>query len=130
MADKVKDAANGFDADTFKGVIKAINREKEKASEHVGRAGQATKDAIERHNYNRKGLTFIAGLSKKETAEQAEVMSAILVYGHAMGMFDSTDMFDPSVTVMKKIIEDVDAGRSGRPAADSAVSQMVSTQAH
>lgn len=130
MADKVKDAAKGFDADTFKGVIKAINREKEKASEHVGRAGQATKDAIDRHNYNRKGLTFIAGLSKKEAAEQAEVMSAVLVYGHAMGMFDSTDMFDPAVTVMKKIMEDVEAGRSGRPSADSAVSQMVSTQAH
>lgn len=130
MADKVKDAAKGFDADTFKGVIKAINREKEKASEHVGRAGQATKDAIERHNYNRKGLTFIAGLAKKETAEQAEVMSAILVYGHAMGMFDSTDMFDPALTVMKKIMEDVEAGRSGRPTPDSAVSQMVSAQAH
>lgn len=130
MADKIKNEVNGFDVATFKGVIRSINAEKEKASEHQGRAGQATKDAIDRHNYNRKALTFISGLAKKEQNEQAEVMSAVMTYAHAMGMFDTTDMFDPAVHAMRKIVGDVEAGKSGKPAPDSPIAAMTSAATH
>lgn len=131
MADKVKnEATSSFDVETFKAVVRSINAEKEKASEHVGRAGQATKDAIDRHNYNRKALTFIAGLAKKDPGEQAEVMSAVMTYAHGMGMFDTTDMFDPAIHAMRKIVTDIEAGKSGRPSEDSAIARMTAATTH
>ena len=115
MADKLKpNTPTAFNADALRSSVGQINKQKEKASEASGMAGKLTAEACENYGFNKKALGWVAGLAKKEADQQREVITAFLIYGHAMGMFDQVDMFDGSVAVMEQIVADAKAGKSGK----------------
>lgn len=117
MADHISKAFADFDADRFRGAIAEINREKEKAAEHVGAAGAATKAAVENLNLNKNALGFVAKLSRKESDEQAAASEATIRYMHAMGFFDQASFEGGAIDLMRRIVQDADAGVPGAKSA-------------
>lgn len=108
MAKKMKaDEARktgGISAVDLKRVVTGINRHKEAASENSGLAGQATKDAIERYGLDRKALTTVAGLAKKDIAQAQGTLRGMIDYADKLGMFDGVDMFDDLIPTLERII--------------------------
>lgn len=121
MSEKVT-KKTALNVSALKSAIKDINRHKESASEASGRAGNATKNACETYNFNKKALTLVAGLAKKEPAQQLEVLGAVVSYAAAMGMFDGSDMFNDHIKAMQDVI---DAATKGKPGAASAGAALV-----
>jgi hypothetical protein len=123
MADKLKadkPGASRLDVKALKRAISDINKHKEQASEYTGLSGQATKNACETYGFNRKALTFVAGLQKKEPSQQLEVLGAMVSYAHAMGMFEQMDMFNDCVHAMQAVIENAAKGGAASGAAPGA----------
>lgn len=123
MADKLRTSttsakgASRLDVTALKRCIAEINKHKEKASEYTGLSGQATKNAVETHGFNRKALTFVSGLLKKEPAEQLEVLGSIISMAEAMGMFAQMDMYNDAVAAMQAVIDQASGGAApARPA--------------
>lgn len=114
MADKLKkDAANGaskLNVAALKRCLSEINKHKESASEYTGLSGKATQNACETYGFNKKALTFVSGLMKKEPSQQLEVLGAIISYAEGLGMFDQMDMFNDATHAMQKIIERATSG--------------------
>lgn len=95
----------GVSAADLKRVVGDINRHKEHASENAGLAGQATKQAVEQYALDRKALSLIVGLSKKEPAQAQSTLRAIVDYADKLDMFAAMDAFDDLIPAMKRIIE-------------------------
>lgn len=110
MSEKVT-KKTALNVTALKSAIKDINKHKETASEAAGRAGNATKNACETYNFNKKALTMVAGLAKKEPAQQLETLGAIVSYAAAMGMFDGSDMFNDHIGAMQAVVEAATAGK-------------------
>lgn len=108
---------SSFDASTLKKVIKTINSAKAKATEMNGEAGALTKNACEEHNLDKTALTFISRMARKEAADAAAIVGNIVTYAHAMGMFDTSDLFQDHVKAMRQVIADVDKGKAGKGSA-------------
>lgn len=108
MAKKMKadDARKiaGISAADLKRVVTGITRHKEAASENSGLAGQATKDAIERYNLDRKALSTVVSLSKKETAQAQATLRGLIDYADKLGMFDGIDLFDDLIPTLERIV--------------------------
>lgn len=107
--------------------LKAVNREKEKASEYVGRAGKITGDFCEQHNLNRKAFTYVATMTRRDPADAMEQLCQTLVLAEAAGLFNQIDMFNDAIKTMKDIIERAEGQpAAGAPAGDgSAMAAMV-----
>ena len=125
MSEKVK-SKSALNVQALKAAVRDINKHKESASEASGRAGSATKTACETYNFNKKALGLVAGLAKKEPAQQLEVLGAVVSYAAAMGMFDGSDMFNDHIKAMQDV---VDAATQGKPGAASAGVSMVAALA-
>lgn len=108
--DEAKRAA-GVSAGDLKRVVKTINASKEKAAEFVGQAGQATKQAVEDYNLDKKALTFVAGLARKEPSQQQATLRSVIDYADKCGMFDQIGMFDDLIPVLEGIV-----ARANQPA--------------
>lgn len=127
MADKVSKATSGSKAlnvSALKSAVAQINKHKEAASEASGRAGKATSEACETYNFNKKALSLVAFLAKKDAAQQKEVLGAVVSYAAAMGMFDSSDMFDNHVEAMRAVVEAATSGKSAAPAGAAMVATL------
>lgn len=106
MADKLKPGATGkLDRDALKRCVADINRHKADASEYNGLAGQATKNAVETYNFDKKALTFVANLARKEPSQQLTTLTNLIVYAEAMHMFDQLDMFNDAVGAMQAVVD-------------------------
>jgi uncharacterized protein (UPF0335 family) len=132
MADKLtaKSGSGRLDRQALKRCIADINKHKEKAAEYIGQAGQATKNAVESHNFDKKALTFVAGLARKEADQQLATLGAIITYAEAMGMFDQMDMFNDAINAMKAVIENASKGTPGKAAGASNVAALAAAAAH
>ncbi|MGA0615910.1 hypothetical protein [Paracoccus sp. KR1-242] len=106
-----------FDAASFKKHIKSVNAAKAKATEFNGEAGALTKEFVEKRNYDKSAFTFISRLARKETADAQATVAAVVTYAHAMGFFDSSDMFQDHTKAMREILDKIDAGKAGSGAA-------------
>ncbi len=132
MADKLKASkttpekgASRLDVTALKRCIAEINKHKEKASEYTGLSGQATKTAVENYGFNRKALTFVSGLLKKEPSEQLEVLGSIISMAEALGMFKQMDMYNDAIAAMQAIIDQSTAGVApARPAGAATVAAL------
>lgn len=122
MADKLKadKGASRLDVKALKRCVEDINKHKEKATEYTGLSGQATKNACETYGFNKKALTFVAGLKKKEASQQLEVLGAIVSYAHGLGMFDQMDMFNDCVHAMQAVVERAAEGGAAAASAPGA----------
>ncbi|MGN7869371.1 hypothetical protein [Paracoccus sp. 22332] len=126
MAKQLKDAPDtSFDPKQLKKSVETINRVKAKATEMNGEAGAATKAAVDEHNFDKTALTFTSRLARKEPADAAAIAGACVAYFHAMGFFDTSDMFQDHTKVMRKIIEDVDAGKPGKGSNVTSLNKMI-----
>lgn len=101
----------GLDRSALKRAVSEINKAKEKAAEYGGSAGAATKNACETYNLDKKALTFVCGLARKEPAQQLQTLSAIVTYAEALGMFAHMDMFNDAAAAMKAILDEATAGQ-------------------
>jgi hypothetical protein len=122
----------GIAAGDLKRIVTSINKAKEKAAEHVGQAGQQTKQAIEDYNLDRKALTFVAGLARKEPAQQQATLRGLIEYADKLGMFEQISMFDDLIPVLEGIVSRARAGEEApRPATErSGVVASLLTPAH
>lgn len=116
-----------FDAAALKKHIKSVNAAKAKATEANGEAGALTKNFVEEHNYDKTAFTFVSRLARKEDADAQAIVSAVVTYAHAMGMFDTSDLFQDHVKAMRQVIADVDKGKAGKGAAT--VSKLAKAEA-
>ena len=73
--------------------IDDINAEKAQASEYQGSAAKMTKDFAERHNLDKKALTLVAGLARKELTQAQASLRDILRLARLYGLFDQIDAF-------------------------------------
>lgn len=94
------------------------------ASEAAGLAGQAVKNAIERHNLDRKAFRFVLGLDKMEPAKRQACLRGLLEYAHKLDMFSDVDAFDDILDRMEGIVSEV-RERGSAPSADPIVSRTV-----
>lgn len=106
-----------FDATAFKKAIKSVNAAKAKATEMNGEAGALTKNFVEEQNYDKTAFTFVSRLARKEDADAQAIVSAVVTYAHAMGMFDSSDLFQDHTKAMRAVLDKIDAGKAGSGAA-------------
>lgn len=127
MADKLKAKTPGLDKAALKRCVGDINKHKEKAAEYVGLSGKATSNAVETYGFDKKALTFVANLSRKEISQQQATLGAIITYAEALGMFDQMDMFNDAIGAMKAVIEKAEAAM---PGAGGNVSPITSAAAH
>ena len=97
--------------------MKAVNAAKAKATEMNGEAGALTKNAVEEHNFDKTAFTFVSRLARKEDADAQAIVSAVVTYAHALGMFDSSDLFQDHTKAMRAVLDKIDAGQAGRGAA-------------
>lgn len=118
-----------LNVEALRAAIRDVNKNKEAASEAQGRAGKKTKEVCEANNWNTKAFTFVSGLSKKEPAQQKEVLGGIVAYAAAMGMFDSSDMFDDHIGAMQQVIENATAGKPRKVAGAGLVATLASANA-
>lgn len=126
VAKQIKDAADtSFDPAALRRSIKQVNAAKAKATEMNGEAGALTKNAVEEHNFDKAAFTFASRLARKEPADASAIAAATVAYLHALGMFDTSDMFQDHIKVMRKIIEDVDSGQSGKNGNVTTLSKMI-----
>lgn len=126
MADKLKATKDGLDRDALKRCVADINKHKEKAAEYVGLAGKATGNAVETYNFDKKALTFVANLARKEPSQQLATLGAMIAYAEAMGMFDQMDLFNDAIGAMRAVIEKAEADNPAKPAGASAVAALAS----
>lgn len=110
-----------LNVEALKVSIAHINKQKEKASEYSGLAGKATAEAVEQHNFDKKALTFVAQLARKEPAQQEATLCAIVQYAEAMGMFAHVDMFNDAIGAMKNVIANAEGASGKGPAPNSGV---------
>ena len=73
--------------------IDGINAEKAQASEYNGSAAKLTKDFAEEHNLDKKALTTVANLARKELAQAQATLRDILRLSRLYGLFDQIDAF-------------------------------------
>jgi hypothetical protein len=126
MAKQLKDAPDtSFDPNALRKAIKSVNAAKSKATEMNGEAGSATKTAVEEHNLDKTAFTFTSRLARKEPADAAAIAGACVAYFHAMGFFDTSDMFQDHTKVMRRIIEDIEAGKPGKDSKVTSLSKMI-----
>lgn len=109
-----RSTGDGFDKDALRSSVKTINAAKAKASELNGEAGAATKNAAEQYNFDKTALTFVAKLARKEPADAQAIIAAVVTYGHAMGFFDTSDMFQDHIHAMRAVVTAVDDGKAGK----------------
>lgn len=120
MSEPVKRKA-ALNVAALKAAIRDVNKHKEAASEATGRSGKATKELCEANNWNTKAFTFVSALTKKEPAQQSEVLGAIVSYAAAMGMFDTSDMYDDHIGAMQQVVENATAGKPSKAPAGAAL---------
>lgn len=108
--EKLKPNPAKLAAEDFQRVVKDIRHAKENASEYVGMAGQATKNAIDRYGLDRKALSFAVGLAKAEETKRMETLRCVLLYADHLGYFSQGDMFSDLIDAMKDIIKRSDNG--------------------
>lgn len=106
MADKLKAGeVKGVSATDLRRVIKDFNRHKENASENSGLAGQAIKQAVDQYGLDRKALTLVAGLAKKEPDKAQGTIRAFMDYADKAGLLDQMDAFDDLIPTLERIVE-------------------------
>lgn len=94
------------------------------ASEAAGLAGQAVKNAIERHNLDRKAFRFVLGLNKMEPVKRQACLRGLIEYAHKLDMFSDVDAFDDILDRMEGIVSEV-RERGTAPSSDPIISQTV-----
>jgi len=130
MAKKIKEtvkaaASGGIPAEELKRVVKEHQRQTSQASEYNGRAGQAIKTAIDRHNLNQKAFRSALGNDKMEETKRQDYLRSFLEYSFKLGHFDAVDAFDDVLTYMQNIIDETRARADGPRKADSVVSAVL-----
>lgn len=129
MADKLKPAAakaGGLNKEALKRCVFDINKHKEKAGEYIGLAGKATGNAVETYNFDKKALTFVANLMRKEPAQQLATLGAIITYAEALGMFAQMDMFNDAIPAMQAVIDNAATGQTAPSAGSKTVAGLAS----
>ena len=106
-----------FNAAALKKAIKTVNAAKAKATEMNGEAGALTKNAVEEHNFEKTAFTFVSRLARKEDADAQAIVAAVVTYAHALGMFDTSDLFQDHTKAMRAVLDKIDAGKAGSGAA-------------
>lgn len=117
MAKKTKSApvdARGIPAEDLQRAVKEHIKQAKEASEYSGRAGQALKTYIERHNLNVKALRTAITASKMEEAKRQDFLRSLVDYAYKLGFFDQIDAFSDMLADFKTIIEEVES-RGDRP---------------
>lgn len=118
MAKKLEGAAKSrFDPAVLRRTLADIRKHKDKAKEYNGLAGQATKNAIETHNFDGKALTFVSQLMAKEPEQQLATLGAVISYAEALSMFAQMDMFNDAIAAMKRVVENAEGGAADAPTA-------------
>ena len=114
MAEKLK-KDNGISKADLAKLVEKIEGQKAKASEYNGTAGQLTSDAVENKGVNKKALSFVIQLRKKEDNDRQAILRGVIDYAHKLGMFDSVDAFDDLVARLEEIAAEVRArGHNGK----------------
>lgn len=123
---KKKSAVNATEitSDEIKRYAREYRENAADAAEAAGLAGQAVKNAIERHNLDRKAFRFVLGLDKMEPAKRQACLRGLLEYAHKLDMFSDVDAFDDILDRMEGIVGEV-RERGSAPSADPIVSQTV-----
>lgn len=129
---KSAEAAKKVDAAELKRIVAEHQRQASMASEASGRAGQAIKTAVERHNLNTKALRVVLGLAKAEETKRQDFLRSLLEYAHKLEFFNSVDAFDDIKDTMQAILADIcgeegegQAEKPSRRKADPIVSSLV-----
>ncbi len=98
----------GVAASDLQRVVTDIIRHKANASENSGLAGQATKNACERYNLDKKALGLVTGLVKADDQGKAiGTLRGVIDYADKLGLFDQMDAFDDLIPTMEAIIDRV-----------------------
>ena len=116
--------ATEISAEEIKRYVREYHTNAADASEAAGLAGQAVKNAIERHNLDRKAFRFVLGLDKMEPAKRQACLRGLIEYAHKLDHFSDVDAFDDLLDRMESIVGEV-RERGSAPAADGIVSQTV-----
>jgi len=118
------------DAD-YRAAVDEINATKEQASEYQGAAAKLTKDFADKHDLDKKALTFIAQLAKRSDRQSAMgTLREVVVGARRYGFFDQVDAFADAdlISVMRGIVAEADRGadmtQAGVTARDDAEGQM------
>ena len=120
-----KKDADRFNTDDVARHIGEINRQKESASEYQGLAGQATQAACEALGVEKKAMTFVAGLAKKDAGKAQSTLVDLLRLSHAAGLWDQLDMFSDAVPVFEAILERVRTGGTPPATGEEAASELL-----
>lgn len=108
MAEKMKAAdaskPKGVPASDLKRIVGDFNRHKSNAAENSGLAGQSIKQAVDQYTLDRKALTIVAGLSKREPVEAQGTIRALMDYADKLGLLDQMDAFDDLVPTLERIV--------------------------
>lgn len=112
---KQKAPSTEISADALKAVVKEFQKHSAEASEAAGVAGQAIKNAIDRHNLDRKAFRFALGLAKADPAKRQTTLRSLIEYAHKLDMFADVDAFDDVLSRMEEIVDEV-RGRTERKA--------------
>lgn len=114
MAEKLK-KTTGIEKGALEALVKKIEGAKARASEFSGTAGQLTSDAVENKGVNKKALSLMIQLRKKEDSDRQAILRGIIDYAHKLGMFDAVDAFDDLVERLDEIVQEVRArGHNGK----------------
>ncbi len=128
MADKLKAGKNAF-ADKLPEIkrrIKDVNNYKEKAAEHVGMAGKATKDACDTNNVNKAAFTFVATCHRKESAEAIDRVLTLFALALGTGLLDQADMFDDRMAFIKAKLDERVGAAPAQAAGASKIAALAS----
>ena len=120
-----KKEADRFEPADVERHIAEINRQKESASEYQGLAGQATQAACEALGVEKKALTFVAGLAKKDAGKAQSILVDLMRLSHAAGLWDQLDMFSDAVPVLDAILDRVRSGGAPPADAEGAASELL-----
>lgn len=104
----------------IKKLSQSIAREKAKAKEHAGIAGDHLKKAVQKHGLEKKGLTFVLGLEKMEVTKRQGALRGVIEYAHKLGMFDDVDAFDDMAERFKSISDEITARRHNQDGSEKA----------
>lgn len=73
--------------------ISTINAEKSQASEYQGAAAKATQEFCDKFNLDKKAVTTVSQLAKKELPQAQSVLRDLIRVADLYGLFDQMDAF-------------------------------------
>lgn len=90
--DDAKPAAQ-LTREAVKSGIGTINAEKSQASEYQGAAAKATQEFCDKYNLDKKAVTTVAQLAKKEVPQAQATLRDLIRCADLYGLFDQMDAF-------------------------------------